>query len=339
MTTPLIVFKVPPMKTIRSRHWSWRTGLTCLCWFIACTTWNAGAIEPSLPKSIKIVVGPGPDILARGVAEQLTESLNIPVIVEQKTGGGGVIAGDAVAKSPADGAQLLLSTGSFTINSLLQPNPPYQFSKDLTPVSLLATLPFVLIVKTESKFKSLGDIVQYAKSNPDKLNYASSGNGTPPHILGEMLKQYADVKVPHIPYKSAAAAMNDVLGGQVDFMFVPAPTALSLIKSDKLRALAVTSSQRYPGLPQVATMMESGYAKFVMLGWNGIHVSSKTSKNLITLLNTHLVKAVKSPQLQNTITQNGFEPVGSSAEFFAEFVQQDIDKNRAVIQQANIKVE
>ena len=110
MTTPLIVFKVPPMKTIRSRHWSWRTGLTCLCWFIACTTWNAGAIEPSLPKSIKIVVGPGPDILARGVAEQLTESLNIPVIVEQKTGGGGVIAGDAVAKSPADGAQLLLST-------------------------------------------------------------------------------------------------------------------------------------------------------------------------------------------------------------------------------------
>ena len=290
-------------------------------------------------KSIRIVVGPGPDILARMIAEKLTESYGIPVIVEQKPAAGGIVAGDTVAKAASDGTSLLLTTGSFTINSILQPGSPYQFKRDLSPVSLLATLPFILVVNSNSPFQNLQSLISYAKSNPGKLNYASAGNGTPPHLSGEMLKQMSGISMTHIPYKTAAAGMTDLLGGQVDLMFVPAPTALPMIKSEKLKALAVSGTKRYELLPQTPTVAELGYPQFSMVGWNGIHVPSKTSKIMIEQLNANLVKILNMPDVQSKAQAAGFELVGSSVEDFNQFVNHDLEKISKVIKLGNIQAD
>ncbi len=290
-------------------------------------------------KSIRIIVGPGPDVLARIVAEKLTETSGVPVIVDQKPAAGGIVAGDTVAKSAPDGTSLLLTTGSFTINSILQPAAPYQFKRDLSPVSLLATLPFILAVNTNSPHQNLQSLITYARANPGKLNYASAGNGTPPHISAEMLKQMSGVSMTHIPYKTAAAGMTDLLGGQVNLMFIPAPTALPMIKSDKLRALAVTGVKRYEALPQVPTVAESGYPQFSMVGWNGIHVPSKTPKTVIDQLNNQLVKILNMPDVQSKAQAAGFDLVGSTVEEFNQFVNQDLEKITKVIKLGNIQAE
>lgn len=290
-------------------------------------------------KSMRIVVGPGPDILARIIAEKLSESYGVPVIVEQKPAAGGIVAGDTVAKAAPDGTTLLLTTGSFTINSVLQPESPYQFKRDLSPVSLLATLPFILVVNNNSPFQNLQSMITFAKQNPGKLNYASSGNGTPPHLSGEMLKQMSGITMTHIPYKTAAAGMTDLLGGQVDFMFVPAPTALPMIKSDKLKALAVSSTKRYESLPQIPTVVELGYPQFSMVGWNGIHVPSKTSKMIIEQLNINLIKILNMPDVQLKAQAAGFELVGSSVVDFNQFVNHDLEKISKVIKLGNIQAD
>jgi tripartite-type tricarboxylate transporter receptor subunit TctC len=285
------------------------------------------------------VVGPGPDILARIIAEKLSESYGVPVIVEQKPAAGGIVAGDTVAKAAPDGSTLLLTTGSFTINSVLQPGSPYQFKRDLSPVSLLATLPFILVVNNNSPFQNLQNLITFAKPNPGKLNYASAGNGTPPHLSGEMLKQMAGISMTHIPYKTAAAGMTDLLGGQVDLMFVPAPTALPMIKSEKLKALAVSGTKRYESLPQIPTVVELGYPQFSMVGWNGIHVPSKTSKMIIEQLNTNLVKILNMPDVQSKAQAAGFELVGSSVVDFNQFVNHDLEKISKVIKLGNIQAD
>jgi len=290
-------------------------------------------------KPIRIVVGPGPDVLARIIADKWSETYGSPIIVDQKPAAGGIVAGDFVAKSPNDGTTLLLTTGSFTINSVLQPGAPYQFKRDLSPVSLLATLPFILVVNQNSPFNNLQGLISFAKLNPNKLNYASAGNGTPPHLSGEMLKQMAGINMVHVPYKTAATGMTDLLGGQVDLMFVPAPTALPMIKADKLRALAVSGNKRYAALPQVPTVAEVGYSQFSMVGWNGIHVPSKTPPNMIEQLNSNLVKILNMPDVQSKAQAAGFDLVGSSVDEFNQFVNNDLEKITKVIKQGNIQVD
>jgi tripartite-type tricarboxylate transporter receptor subunit TctC len=302
--------------------------------------WAPQVFSQSLfDKPIKIVVGPGPDVLARIIADKWTEIYGVPVIVDQKPAAGGMIAGDFVAKSNPDGTTLLLSTGSFTINSILQRNAPYQFKSDLSPVSLLATLPFILVVNSNSPFNNLQTLISYAKSNPGKLNYASAGNGTPPHLSAEMLKQMSGTQMVQVPYKTAVAGMTDLLGGQVDMMFVPAPTAIPMIKSEKLRALAVSESKRYLALPQVPTIAELGYPQFSIVGWNGIHVPVKTPKKIIEQLNSQLVKILHMSDVQLKAQLAGFDLVGSSVEEFNQFVNQDLEKITRVIKQGNIQAD
>jgi len=290
-------------------------------------------------KPIRIIVGPGPDILARIVAEKLSESLAVPVIVDQKPAAGGLMAGDAVAKSSPDGYTLLLSTGSFTINSVLQPNPPYSFKRDLLSVGMLATLPFVLVVNSSSPYLSLKDIINYAKNNPGKVNFGSSGNGTPPHLAGEMLKQMSQIEMAHIPYKTAMAGMTDVLGGQVDLMFLPAPIALPMIRSDKLRPLVVSGNKRYMNLPSVPTVAETGYTQFSIVGWNGLHIAAKTSPKITQLLSLQLEQILKGSDFQNKATAAGFEPYWLSSDDFGKFVNQDLEKVTQVIKASNIQLD
>lgn len=288
-------------------------------------------------KPIRVIVGPGPDSLARISGEKITEDWGQAVVVEARPAAGGIVAGDSVAKSTPDGYTLLLSTGSFTINSVLQPKMPYDFQNDLAPVSLLATLPFILVVHSSSPIKSLKELVVAAKAQPGKLNYASSGNGTPAHLAGEMLKQMASIDILHIPYKSAAAGVTDLLGGQVNFMFVPAPSALPFIKSNQLRALAVSSPKRYSVLPEIPAVAEEGYPNFAIVGWNGIHVPAKTPKSIIEKLNKEFVKVMHQKEVQSKAIAAGFEPVGSSIEEFSQFVKSDISKSSEVIKAGNIQ--
>jgi tripartite-type tricarboxylate transporter receptor subunit TctC len=290
-------------------------------------------------KPIRIIVGPGPDILARIVAEKLSESLAVSVIVEQKPAAGGLVAGDAVAKSQADGYTLLLSTGSFTINSVLQPNPPYSFKRDLLPISMLATLPFVLVVNSTSTYQSLKDVINYAKNNPGKVNFGSSGNGTPPHLAGEMLKQMAQIEMVHIPYKTAMAGMTDVLAGQVDLMFLPAPIALPMIRSEKLRPLVVTGNKRYMNLPSVPTAAETGFTQFSIVGWNGLHITAKTSPKITQLLSLQLEQILKGSDFQKKAIAAGFEPYWLSSDDFEKFVNQDLEKVMQVIKASNIQLD
>jgi tripartite-type tricarboxylate transporter receptor subunit TctC len=288
-------------------------------------------------KPIRLIVGPGPDILARIVGEKLTAAWGQPVVVDQRPAAGGVVAGDSVAKAAPDGYTLLLSTGSYTINSAMRAKAPYDFQRDLAPVGLMATLPFILVVHPDTPFHSVKDVVAQAQAQPGKLNYASSGNGTPSHLSGEMLKQMARVDIVHVAYKGAAPALTDVLAGQVQMSFLPAPTALPLVKSGKLRAIGVSSPKRYSGLPDVPTIAEQGYPEFSVVGWNGIHVPAKTPPAIIDKLNRELAGIVRQPDARERAAGAGFETVGSTREEFEAFVKADIAKATAVIKAGNIQ--
>jgi len=301
-------------------------------------TYSPLGFSQSYPdKPIKLIVGPGPDILARILSEKISEDWGQPVIVEARPAAGGIVAGDTVAKSSSDGTTLLLSTGSYTINSVLQPKMPYDFQRDLSPVSLLATLPFILVVKSSSPIKSLRELVTSAISQPGVLNYGSSGNGTPAHLAGEMLKQMAGIEITHIPYKSAAAGVTDLLGGQVNFMFVPAPSALPFIRSNQLRALAVSSPKRYSTLPDIPTVAEQGYPNFTIVGWNGINVPAKTPGSIIDKLNKEINKIMHQKETQEKVIAAGFEPIGSTVDEFAQFIKRDISRSSEVIKASNIQ--
>ena len=284
-----------------------------------------------------MIVGPGPDALARIVGQKLGESWGHAVIVDQRPGAGGIVAADSVAKSAPDGYTLLLSTGSYTINTILQPKSPYDFERDLAPVSLIATLPFVLVVHPAVPVHSLKELVALAKSRPGKLNYASSGKGTPPHLAGEMLKQMANIDLVHVAYKGAAPGVNDVMAGQVEMMFVPAPTGLPLIKAGKLRAIAVSSPRRYPALPELPTVAEQGYPDFAVVGWNGIHVAAKTPPAIIEKLAVEVARIMHTRDAQEKAEAAGYEPVGSSRQEFEAFVRADIARAAKVIKAGNIQ--
>ncbi len=287
-------------------------------------------------RATRFIVGPGPDILARIVADKLSGEWGQAVIVDQRPGAGGIVAADTVAKAPPDGYNLLLSTGSYTINSVLQPNAPYDFVKDLTPVTLIATLPFVLVVNNDVPVHSVKELVAMAKAQPGKLNFASAGNGTPPHLAGEMLKQMAKIDMVHVAYKGAAPGVNDVMAGLVQMMFVPAPTALSLVKAGKLRAIAVSSPKRYFALPDVPTVAESGYPDFAVVGWNGVHVAARTPQPIIDKLAKDIAAIMKMPEAREKAQAAGFEPVSSSRADFAAFVKADIARSAKVIQEGHI---
>ena len=290
-------------------------------------------------KPIRIVVGPGPDVLARLVGQKLTESMGQQVVVDRRPAAGGVFAADNVAKSPGDGYSLLLSTGTYTVAVHLYPKLPYDFVKDFTPVTLLATLPFLLVVHPSVPAKSVKELIALARAKPGQLNYASSGNGTTAHLAGEMMKNMAKINMVHVPYKGTTEAVTDVIGGQVQVMFAIIQSCLPQVKAGRLRALGVSSAKRTASAPEVPTIAESGLPGYEFISWNGIHAPASTPKPIIAKLDAELHNAIASPDIKQRMVDLGMDPAGGTQEQFAALVQSDIAKWGKVIKASNVHVD
>jgi len=289
-------------------------------------------------RPIRVVVGPGPDIVARVFGVKMGEVLGQPIVVEPRPGAGGTIAAQTVVTSPPDGYTLLLASASYTINTALQ-SSPLDLGKDFAPVGLAATIPFVLVVHPSVPAKTLTELIAHAKASPGKLNYASSGIGTPPHLAGELFKAMAGVDFVHVPYREANSALNAVVGGTVQMMFSIASTAQSQIAAGTVRGIGVTSREPSPLVPGLPAIAQSGLADFEVIGWNGFVAPKGTPAAIIARLNALIRAGLEDGELRARLTAAGYEPAAAnSPEEFARFIAADIRKWTQIVTKANIKV-
>lgn len=296
-------------------------------------------------KPLRLIVpfppGGGVDIVARLVGQKLTDGLGQQVVIDNRPGAGGTLGTDLAAKAPADGYTLLLaSVGPLAFSPSLYRKLPYDPARDFQPVSLIASLPNVLLVDPASSAGSVKDLIALAKSKPGQLNYASAGSGTPPHLSMELFKAMAGINLVHVPYKGGPPALTDLMGGRVQAMFINILTALPYVASGKLRALAVTTAHRSPALPQVPTMAEAGgLAGFEANDWFGVVAPAGTMKSVVTKLNREIASILRMPEIRQRLVKQGAEPQSNSPEEFAAFIKAEIVKWRKVIEAAGARVD
>jgi tripartite-type tricarboxylate transporter receptor subunit TctC len=308
--------------------------------------------QPYPSKPIRLVV-PFPaagttDILARDVGQRLTETLGQPVVIDNRPGAAGNVGSDVVAKSAPDGYTLLMCTvSSHAINPGLYSKLPYDHIKDFAPVILVARVPNVLEVNPGVPVYTVADLIKLAKEKPGEINFASSGSGTSIHLSGELFKTMTGVNMVHVPYKGSAPAITDLIGGQVQVMFDNLPSSLQQIKAGKLRAIAVTSAQRSPALPDLPTIAESGLPGFEATSWFGVLAPAGTPPAIINRLNAEINKWLQSPDGKEKLLAQGalIEPrgesvtAGGSPEQFAAFIRSETDKWAKVIKASGARVD
>ncbi len=305
----------------------------------------AGAQAPAYPtKPIRIVVpfppGGATDLLARDVAQKLTDAWGQSVIVDNRPGAGGNIGSELVAKAAPDGYTLEMGTvGTHAINASLYAKMPYDHVKDFVPIILVAGVPNVLVVNPSVPVNSVAELIAYAKANPGKLNFASSGAGTSIHLSGELFKVMAGVDVTHVPYKGSAPALQDLLGGQVQFMFDNLPPSLPHIKAGKLRALAVTSTTRAPALPDLPTMAESGLPGFEASSWFGLLAPAGTPPAIVAKINAEVAKWLATPEAREKLAKQGANAAGGTSEDFAKHIAAETAKWAKVVKASGAKVD
>jgi tripartite-type tricarboxylate transporter receptor subunit TctC len=276
-------------------------------------------------KPIRVVIpfpAGGPvDQTARALGAKMGAALGQTLVIDNKGGAGGLIGADAVAKAPADGYTVLFSSaGALAIVPHLTASMPYDPQKDLIPVTQALKVPAVLVVSAASPYKTFAELKAAATGQGSKINYASAGSGTTPHLQAELLKREAQLNINHIPYRGAAPAITDILGGQVDMMMVDIPVALPFIQSGKLRALAVTNSKRIPIMKDVPTMAELGVPKAEAYNWYGMLAPARTPADIVGQLYTTTGAALHSPELLKQFEQQGVEVVASKPEEFGAFI-------------------
>jgi tripartite-type tricarboxylate transporter receptor subunit TctC len=291
-------------------------------------------------KPMRIIVGPGPDIVARMFGQKFTDSWGHQTIVEQRPGGGGVIATEMVAKAPPDGYTLLLSSAAYTINAALQPGQ-YDLVRDFSSIALCATSPFILSVHPSVPARSVKELIALAKYRPGQLVYSSSGNGTPPHLAGEMFKSMARVDILHVPYKYATPALIDVVSGQVQIMWPIMSISLPQVQAGKLRGLGVSTRERTRLAPQLPTIAESGLPGYEIVGWNGLIAPARTPAAVVQKINTEINRVLRSPETVQRLGQSSYDPAGdrNSPEQFTEFVRAEIAKFAKLVKETGIKVD
>lgn len=279
------------------------------------------------------------DLVARLVTAQMAEEVGRPFVIENKAGAGGVIATDTTAKAAPDGYTLLLTTPNHTINAALNPKLPYDTERDIVPISIVAEVPELLVSHPAVPFRSFAGFVDYARKNPGKLNYASAGNGTLPHLTMELLLRRTGIEVAHIPYRGAAPAMTDLLAGQVQLKMDTYATASQLVADGKLRALAFASRERSALMPDVPTVAEMGLPGYEGILWIGMVAPAGVPKPIIDKLAAAMQRAVRAPALAERLKRDGVEPVGGTPQDFAALIGKEIKEWRALAQAARISLE
>jgi len=294
-------------------------------------------------KPIRLIVpfppGGGTDALARVVAKKVSDNTHWTIVVENRPGAGGNIGVDLGAKANADGYTLVMGqTSNLAINPTLYKKLPYDPLKDLAPVALVGEAPLALVVKSDSKYKTLADLIAAAKGNPDKITMATSGNGTVAHLSGVRLMKASGAKFVHIPYKGASGAVPDVMGGNVDFFVSSIPTVMGHVTGGALRPLAVTSLKRSPVFPNVPSISET-YKGFEGVTWFGILAPAATPQPVIAKLNAEINKALKDPAVKKTIEAEGGEVLGGTPQEFAARLKTDMTSWSTVVKESGATVD
>lgn len=302
-----------------------------------------GYTQPFPGKPTRIIIGFPPggaiDVVTRMLAPRLSEAFGQPVIVDNRPGANGVLATDLAAKSPPDGHTIFIGTlGNLAMNPSFYPNLPFNMDKDLTPVTQVASVAFMLLAHPSVPFKSVPELIAYAKANPGKVNYSSSGNGSTPHLTGELFNSLAGVKTTHIPYKGAAPAITDLIGGQVQISYDAVATSVAHINAGRLRGIAVTGTKRVSMLPNTPTVAETvpGYE---VVNWFGMVAPAGTPRAAIARWRNEIVKVLNVPEIRDKLRALGTDPVGSTPEEFGSFMKAETVKWARVIKEANIRVE
>ena len=306
-------------------------------------SFNCGA-QAFPAKPIRFIVpyppGGSADILARGIGQKASEGLGQTLVVENRPGAGTAIGAEALAKSAPDGYAVMLGTvSSHAINPALNPKLPFDPVKDFTPVSLVASIPFAMIVHPSVPAKNVRELIALAKSKPGALNYSSAGNGTSNHLAGELLKSMAGIDIVHIPYKGSAPALTDLMAGQVALMFDLVLTAAPHVKSGAVRGLAVTGTKRSSVLPDLPTVAESGIPGYEVSAWFGIFAPAGVPQPVAQRLNAEFVRALQQPDLRQRLASQGAEPLTSTPAEFAAYLRSEIDKWGKVVKASGMKVD
>lgn len=305
----------------------------------ACTAATASDY-PS--RAIRFVVGfpPGQttDIIARKLSHRLSAAMGQPVIVENKPGAGAGLAAEMVARSDPDGHTILVtSSGPLAVNPWIYKNLRYDPIQDFTPLAAVGIFPLMMVTNVNSRWNTLADVVTYAKQNPDKINYASGGNGVTNHLVMEMFKHAAGIQMLHVPYRGAAPAMSDLMGGQVEVMFEVVTAAEPLVKQGRLRAVAVASEKRHPSLPQVPTVAESGYPGFRGDAWLGVLAPKNTPQPIVKRLSAEIGKIISTPEWRKEMAESGALPLDMTPSQFGEFIKSEMNHWGEAAKRANVQ--
>jgi len=315
--------------------------------FAACALLSVLPIDPaaaSYPdRTIRIIVpfapGGGTDVVARTLAQEMAKDLGVSVIIENKPGAGTIIGTQAVASSDPDGYTLLMGTFANAVNPSLQPKLPYDHDRDLAAVALVARSFNIVVVNPKSPYRSIADLIAAAKAEPDKLSYGTYGTGTSAHLAGELFKHMAKVNLTTVPYKGAAPAITDLIGGQIQVMFTTVASAASLVEGGQLRALAVTSAERSPAFPQLPTVSEAGVPGYDAEAWYGLFAPAKTPPDIIARLNRSAALAVQSDSFRKLSTNEGLILVADPPSELDRYFHEEEARWRKVIKDAGIKAE
>src|SRR5262245_5635355 len=293
-------------------------------------------------KPIKLVVpfpagGPN-DIIARAVGQRMQELAGQSVTIDNRGGGGGMLGTDAVARSEPDGYTIAItSAGALAISASLQEKVLYDSTKDLAAITLVATVPEMLVVATDVPAKNMGELVALAKAKPGSLNYASTGPGSMPHLAGELLRMTAGIDIVHVPYRGAAPVMNDLLGQQIQMVFLDLPILLPQVQAGKIRPIAIGAKQRHPIVKDVPTTAEAGYPDLLAENWYGMVAPSGTPPAIVAKLNRLAVEAMQSPEVKEKLASQGAILSGNTPQEFAAYIKSEIDKWGKVVKAAGIK--
>ena len=298
---------------------------------------SAADVYPSRP--IRMIVpfapGGGSDLVSRVMAQKLSASLKQQVVVDNRSGGGGIIGTDTAAKATPDGYTILWGTSSgMVINPLLNPKLPYDVEKDLTPVSMVSVNPILLVVNNAVPAGSIRELIALAKAKPGALNYATPGYGSPVHLAMELFKSIAGIDIVHVPYKGAGPALTDVLAGQVHMKFNTASAVIQHIRAGRIKALAIGSAKRSAIAPDIPTMIEAGVPGFDTVTWYGLFLPSATPRPIVTLLNQHVVRVLNDPDVVQRMAEDGAEPRGTTPLQVTQYMKEEAARWKRALKNA-----